>query len=60
MLQGFRKRHKQVDIIADGVILEVTDLANAAARVTFHRNEAAKGTARVESSPYHKHNRRAR
>ena len=51
----FNPATRQVDIIADGVILETTDLAHAAARVTFHRNEAAKGTARVDSSPYRKH-----
>ncbi len=53
----FNPTTKQVDIIADGTILETTDLAQAAARVTFHRNEASKGSARVEASPYRKHNR---
>ncbi len=53
----FNPATKQVDIIADGTILETTDLAHAAARVTFHRNEAAKGVARVDASPYRKHNR---
>ncbi len=56
----FNPATKQVDIIADGTILETTTLALAAARVTFHRNEAAKGTARVEASAYRKHNRGAR
>ncbi len=53
----FNPATKQVDIIADGVILETTTLALAASRVTFHRNAAAKGTARVDASPYRKHNR---
>ncbi len=54
----FNPATKQVDIIADGVILETTTLALAASRVTFHRNEAAKGVARVDASPYRKHNNR--
>ena len=53
----FNPATKQVDIIADGVILETTTLANAASRVTFHRNEASKGSVRVDASPYRKHNR---
>ena len=56
----FNPATKQVDIIADGVILETTTLALAASRVTFHRNAAAAGVARVEASPYRKHNRAAR
>ncbi len=53
----FNPATKQVDIIADGEILETTTLALAASRVTFHRNEASKGVARVDASPYRKHNR---
>jgi hypothetical protein len=46
-----------VDIIADGVILEVTDLAHASARGTFHCNVVARGVTRVDASSYRKHNR---
>lgn len=53
----FNPTTRQVEIVADGVILETTTLALAASRVTFHRNEAAKGTARIDSSPYKRQNR---
>ena len=58
----FNPATRQVDIVADGVILETTTLALAASRVTFHRNELAKASpvACVESSPYRKHNRAVR
>ena len=55
----FNPATKQVDIIADGVILETTTLALAASRVTFHRSAAAAGVARVEASPYKRQNRGA-
>jgi hypothetical protein len=48
-----------VDIVQDGTILETCTLAEAPRRLTHHRNEASKGVARVDSSPYRKHNRAA-
>ena len=50
----------KVEIVQDGKILEACTLAEAPRRLTHHRNEAAKGTARVYSNPYRKHNRATR
>ncbi len=55
----FDPKTRTVQIVDNGTVLETTTLAQAASRVTFHRNEAAKGVARVDASPYRKHNRAA-
>jgi hypothetical protein len=49
----------KVEIVLDGKVLETCTLAEAPRRLTHHRNEASKGSARVEASPYRKHNRAA-
>ncbi len=48
-----------VEIVLDGKVLETCTLAEAPRRLAHHRNEAAAGVARVEASPYRKHNRAA-
>ena len=49
----------RVEIVQDGKILETCTLAEAPRRLAFHRNEAAKGVARVDASPYKRQNRGA-
>ena len=56
----FDRSTGKVEIVQDGKILETCTLAEAPRRLAFHRNEAAKGVARVDASPYRKHNRAAR
>ncbi len=45
----------RVEMVQDGKILETCTLAEAPRRLAHHRNEAAKGVARVDASPYRKH-----
>jgi hypothetical protein len=47
------------EIVQDGKILETCTLAEAPRRLAFHRNEATKGVARVDASPYKRQNRGA-
>ena len=51
----FQRSTGMVEIVQDGKILETCTLAEAPRRLAFHRNEAAKGVARVDASPYRKH-----
>lgn len=53
----FNSQTRQVEIVQGEKVLEVTTLAQAAGRVSTLRNEAAQGIARVDSSPYKRHNR---
>ncbi len=46
----------KVEIVLDGNVLETCTLAEAPRRLAHHRNAAAAGVARVDSSPYRKHN----
>ena len=49
----FNPATRQVDIIADGTILESCSVADAPGRLSFHRNEAAtaSGQTFVEARP---------
>jgi hypothetical protein len=49
----------KVEIVLDGNVLETCTLAEAPRRLAHHRNAASKGVARVDASPYRKHNRAA-
>ncbi len=43
----FNKGTGQVDIVEDGKVLETCHLSQAASRLAFHRNQAAKASGRT-------------